>query len=217
MEDCTFVDAVKYYYLQQTGSDNLNLDISAQSWNTNLDNSIRKWFFVDGTIGSTTATSAASLSGTVNNLSIKISVSGAIYGKAGDAGTNGVNGGVGGDGAPALSWTATSNNNNYIILLSGSKLYAGGGGGGQGGSGGGGGRGGNGGKITFSVSLDPQCLGVDGGGPGGSTKPGADGGQGAGYANQTPNLLVVLVGEINGGQGYSGPAGNGGSGGNSGG
>ena len=83
-----FVDAVKYYYLQQTGSDNLNLNISAQSWNTNLDNTIRKWFFVDGIIGSTTSSSAASLSGTVNNLSIKISSTGRIYGDSGEGGVN---------------------------------------------------------------------------------------------------------------------------------
>ena len=217
------VNTVKYYYLQQTGTDNLNLDIDAQSWNSNLDLSIRKWFFVDGIIGSTNTNAGASLDASTSNLSIKISSTGAIFGKAGAAGQNGVdhsNGsGAGGDGGDALHWSDTSATNNYIILLSGSKLYAGGGGGGVGGFGGAGGRGGQGGINNIFCQFGPfaTCgLDVGIGGPGGPQKAGANGGQGAGYANQTPNLAGGPGGAVNVGQGYNGPRGNGGSGGNSG-
>ena len=202
-----FVDAVKYYYLQQTGSDNLNLNISAQSWNTNLDNTIRKWFFVDGIIGSTTSSSAASLSGTVNNLSIKISSTGRIYGDSGEAGVQGVdrgNGlGVGGSGGDALNWSTTGNANNYIILENGSRLYAGGGGGGRGASGGAGGQGGQGGRINVnctgpgSGSCNPD---VGSGGSGGLARNGASGGKGAGYSNQSGPSAGALGGFRNAGR-----------------
>jgi len=210
-----FVGTIKYYYLQQTTTDDLNLNISSQSWNSNLDQNLRKWFFIDGTIGSNDANPAATLSGDVNNLSIKISASGEIFGRAGAGG----NGGPGGDGGDAVSWTATGNTNNYIILLTDSKLYAGGGGGGQGGSGGPGGTGGAGGVRRIQCFPGPNfgCVqDTSGGGAGGGTRPGGVGGTGAGYANQTPDLAGGPGGQTNGGQGYSGPGGNGGSGGPSG-
>ena len=203
--------------------DDLNVMISEKSWNNNLDNSIRKWFFVEGVIGSTNAGAAATVSSVVNNLSLRIIPSGAIYGDSGEPGTEGVDYGsgvgIGGTGGTALSWTATGNTNNYILLDNGSKLYAGGGGGGQGGSGGGGGRGGSGGVNNIFCQFGPNATcGLDGGigGPGGARKPGAAGGEGAGYENQSPDLVGGPGGERNGGGGYNGPAGNGGSGGPSG-
>lgn len=184
-----FVNTIKYYYLQQTGADDLNLNISSLSWNGKLDDNIRKWFFIDATIGSNTATAAATLSATTNNLSIKISSTGAIYGKSGSPATGTFAApGSGGDGGDAFAWSDSSSTNNYLILLSGAKLYAGGGGGGQGAGGGNGGQGGNGGNN------DPLCFGpcnggctndVGSGGTGAVAIAGGFGGTGAGYSNQT--------------------------------
>ena len=201
-----FVNAVKYYYLQQTGSDNLNLDISAQSWNTNLDNTIRKWLFVDAIIGSTTSTAAASISSVVNSLTLKISSTGRIYGDSGEAGVQGVdlgNGlGVGGSGGDALNWSTTGNANNYIILENGSRLYAGGGGGGRGASGGAGGQGGSGGRNNVFCSGPGSGFcseDVGSGGSGGSAINGASGGKGAGYSNQSGPSAGSLGGFRNAG------------------
>lgn len=183
-----FVNTIKYYYLQQTGADDLNLNISSQDWNNNLDNNIRKWFFIDATIGSNTATAAATLSATTNNLSIKISSTGAIYGKSGSAGAGSV---AGGDGGDAFSWSDSSSNNNYLILLSGAKLYAGGGGGGQGAGGGAGGRGGDSGinNVNCTGPGTGSCTEATGpGGSGGSAIAGAAGGTGAGYSNQIADI-----------------------------
>ena len=218
-----FVNAVKYYYIRQAGTDNLNLNISSQSWNNNLDNSIRKWFFVEGTIGSNTSTAAATVSSVANNLTVKLTSAGRIYGDSGEAGTNGVNHGngtgAGGNGGDALRWSTTGNVNNYLILESGSRLYAGGGGGGQGGDGGKGGRGGSGGRNNIGCLFGPNAsCSLDGGpgGEGGAIKPGASGGKGAGYSNQSGPSAGNPGGERNGGGPYNGPAGNGGSGGASG-
>lgn len=184
-----FVNTIKYYYLQQTGADDLNLNISSQFWNNNLDDNIRKWFFIDAIIGSNTATAAATLSATTNNLSIKISSTGAIYGKSGSAATGTFAApGVAGDGGDAFAWSDSSSTNNYLILLSGAKLYAGGGGGGQGAGGGNGGQGGDGGNN------DPLCFGpcnggctndVGSGGTGAVAIAGGFGGTGAGYSTQS--------------------------------
>jgi len=221
-----FVNAIKYYYLQQTGADDLNLNISSQSWNGNLDDNIRKWFFIDATIGSNTATAAATLSATTNNLSIKISSTGAIYGKSGSAG---VGGAAGGDGGDAFAWSDSSSTNNYLILLSGAKLYAGGGGGGQGAGGGNGGQGGEGGRNNVFCNTTPAGTGYCSedkgpGGSGGSAIAGAAGGTGAGYSNQTPNISGApgyqsndgLNSTTNGGgkggrSGYNTPGGSGGT------
>ena len=153
-----FLNTIKYYYLQQTGT-NLSLNISSQSWNSNRNLNIRKWFFIDGTIGSNNNIASARLNSSTRNLSIKISSNGAIYGKAGEGGTNDVDNGngsgAGGDGGDAFNWSDTNTTNNYIILLSGSKLYGGGGGGGQGGDGGKGGRGGRGGINNVRCEFGP--------------------------------------------------------------
>ena len=223
-----FIGSIKYYYLRQSTSDDLNLDLASQSWNNNLPLTIRKWFFVDGTIGSNTNTdgskSLASLiiSSTANYLSLKLSSTGRIYGSSGAAGTNGVNEGKGGDGGDAISWIDDNSlYNNYVILHPDSRLYAGGGGGGKGGNGGKGGTGGPGGNH------DIGCTGIgvggysctenaSGGGAGGATKIGPNGPAGRGYSNLNGSINQNLGGTYNPGLGGGTQVGDEGKGGNSG-
>lgn len=223
-----FIGSIKYYYLRQSTSDDLNLDLASQSWNNNLPLTIRKWFFVDGTIGSNTNTdgtkSLASLiiSSTANYLSLKLSSTGRIYGSSGSAGINGVNGGKGGDGGDAISWIDDNSlYNNYVILHPDSRLYGGGGGGGKGGNGGKGGTGGQGGRHNIG------CTGIgvggysctenaSGGGSGGATKIGPNGPAGRGYSNLNGSITEISGGNYNPGQGGGSQVGDEGKGGNSG-
>lgn len=223
-----FIGSIKYYYLRQSTTDDLNLDLTSQSWNNNLPLTIRKWFFVDGTIGSnnnadgTKSDPSLIISSTANYLTLKLSSTGRIYGSAGAAGTNGVNGGKGGDGGDAVSWTDDNSlYNNYIILHPDSRLYAGGGGGGKGGNGGKGGTGGQGGNHNIG------CNGIGaggyncyqngyGGGAGGATKIGPNGPAGRGYSNLTGSIDRNLGGAYNPGLGGGFNVGDEGRGGNSG-
>lgn len=120
-----FRNTIKYYYITQTGTD-FNFDISAQSWNSNLNKNIKKWAYINGTCGSTSVlSSAATIGSTVYNLTID--VSGGIYGAGGSSGISPtINGGNGGD---ALSITNSSGSNLVINVQSTANIYAGGGGG----------------------------------------------------------------------------------------
>ena len=221
-----FVGSIKYYYLRQSTTDDLNLDLASQSWNNNLPLTIRKWFFVDGIIGSNTNTdgtkSLASLiiSSTANYLSLKLSSTGRIYGSAGAAGTNGVNEGRGGDGGDAISWIDDNSlYNNYVILHPDSRLYAGGGGGGKGGNGGRGSNGGVGGYrgIHCGTCGSRTCSdNVTAVGPRGETKTGPDGPAGRGYSNLSGSITAINGGVFNDGQGGCGQVGCAGKGGKSG-
>ena len=120
-----FRNTIKYYYITQTAID-LNFNIDAQSWNSNLNKNIRKWVYINGTCGSNSSSSPAStLATTVHNLTID--VSGIIYGASGPGGTlstiSGENGGT------ALSITNPSGLNLIINVQSSAKIYGGGGGG----------------------------------------------------------------------------------------
>ena len=53
-----FRNAIKFYYITQTGSD-IYFDIDALSWNSNLDKTITKTIFIDGDIGSDNALTPA--------------------------------------------------------------------------------------------------------------------------------------------------------------
>lgn len=223
-----FIGSIKYYYLRQSTTDDLNLNLSSQSWNNNLPLTIRKWFFVDGTIGSNTNADGTKsdpsliISSISNYLTLKLSSTGKIYGSSGAAGTNGVNGGKGGDGGDAVSWTdVNSLYNNYVILHPDSRLYAGGGGGGKGGDGGKGGRGGQGG--THTIGCLNGCGGTyrchlngTGGRFGGATKTGPDGPAGRGYSNLSGSIDRNLGGAYNLGVGGCFTTGCEGSGGDSG-
>ena len=182
-----FVGSIKYYFVRQS-STNVHLSLNNTTLGTsNFDKTIRKWVFVDGTIGSTAnGLPALQFNSTTHNLSVK--VSGQIIGKAGAAGVNGVNNGngegAGGNGGDAVFWNNFGTINNYIIFLTNSKIYAGGGGGGRGGRGGRGGAGGIGGTRHIQCHPGPNITCVQdtgGGGAGGPTRGGASGGSGAGY------------------------------------
>ena len=86
-----FNNALKFYYAEQTGAES-QYNIGAQSWNSNLPLSIRKFMFLEGTISSTSsATAACRLTTTTKN--IRIDVGGTITGAGGAAGTGGIGGG----------------------------------------------------------------------------------------------------------------------------
>lgn len=124
-----FRGSIKYYYIAQSGTD-INFDIDAQSWNSNLNKNVRKFLFIDGTCGSNDATvTAASLNATAFNLTLDNY--GSILGASGRGGGTGsgapeVSGQKGGD---ALQMTSTSGANNIVLVRTGSRIYAGGGGG----------------------------------------------------------------------------------------
>ena len=230
-----FVGSVKYFYIKQSTSssptdDNLNLDINSLSWQNNLSNTIRKWIFVNGVVGSNDSSSGSIIiDSAVNCLTIKLSSTGRVYGASGLAGENGVDhgngGGNGGNGGHALVWSGNNSNyNNYINLDSNSKFYAGGGGGGKGGDGGRGGQSGQ------SGTNNVHCIGNDNHycnvtasrSAGGDFKIGGDGGVGRGYSNLTNSLSGHPGGQKNtanpgGDSGANGQAGDGGDFGKSGG
>lgn len=158
-----FNNALKYYYAQQTGNED-DYNIGSQNWNGNLNRSIRKFAYIDGTCESTGPTSpAAKLTTTSRNM--RIDVSGNIYGANGTQGVAGgttssfpLNGGPGGNGGPALEVNASASNN-IVFVRSTAEIFAGGGGGGGGGKGGTGGTGGNG---SFQYQCGTVCIHVGG-------------------------------------------------------
>ena len=120
-----FRNTIKYYYITQTGTDT-NFDIDAQTWNANLNKNIRKWMYIQGTIGSSsTGSSAADFNSTTYNLTID--VSGGIYGAGGASGTSATI--SGGNGGNALSITNSSGSNLVVNVQSSANIYGGGGGG----------------------------------------------------------------------------------------
>lgn len=120
-----FRNTIKYYYITQTAID-LNFNIGAQSWNSNLNKNIIKWTYINGTCGSNSASSPAStLATTVHNLTID--VSGIIYGAGGPGGTLSTISGT--TGGTALSITNSSGSNLVVNVQSTANIYGGGGGG----------------------------------------------------------------------------------------
>ena len=120
-----FRNTIKYYYITQTAID-LNFNIGAQSWNSNLNKNIRKWAYINGTCGSNSSSSPAStFATTVHNLTID--VSGIIYGAGGPGGTLSTISGT--TGGTALSITNSSGSNLAVNVQSTANIYGGGGGG----------------------------------------------------------------------------------------
>ncbi len=120
--------SIKFYFITQSGgAHEINLDIDAQNWNSNLAKNIVKEFRVNGTIASnSTSQFAASLNVNAHNLKIDLGPSGKILGAGGVGGTSGsINGKPGGD---ALQITNVGNNVT-VDLETGSQIYGGGGGG----------------------------------------------------------------------------------------
>jgi hypothetical protein len=102
-------------------------------WNRNLSKNVAKRLLVNGTIYSTsTSTAALDIRGNLSNLTIDIGSTGKLYGEGGSWGAR---------GGDALYINDTDNTTPVkIILRNGGQLWAGGGGGSYGGSGNPGGR-----------------------------------------------------------------------------
>lgn len=126
---------VKYYDIAQSGTDDNvsdntknGIDISSQSWNSNLNKNIKKVFYVDGTIGSITATKSAAYFDTeAYNFQIHLRNGGQILGAGGAR-----NSGVGGDALYVNSSGSGETAKIIIILDEGSSIKSGGGGGARG-------------------------------------------------------------------------------------
>jgi len=123
-----FRNSIKYFYITQSGTD-VNFDIDAQSWNSNLNKNVRKFLFVDGTCGSNSFSSpAAQLNATAFNLTVDTygSILGAGGRGGGTSGAPAISGEAGGD---ALEMTSSSGSNNIVLLRNVGRIYGGGGGG----------------------------------------------------------------------------------------
>ena len=153
-----FRNSIKYYYVTLPSADTeTNFDIDDQSWNTNLNRNVVKVAFIDGTCGSSSASSpAASFDATAHNLTIDVTgnILGAGGRGGGQTGAPLINGEAGGD---ALSISSSSGNNIVVLVRSGSKIYGGGGGGEKGVTG----ANGSGGKCS-NTSTQQGCGGAPG-------------------------------------------------------
>ena len=131
-----FRNTIKYYDLNQSGTD-LNLNLSSQTWNSNLSKNIVKRVNINGTCGSTTTGTAALLFNALM-YNLQITVNGSILGAGGAGGGGGTNGGAGGAGVAGGSAMSLISSGGAIKVLtrSGAAVYGGAGGGGGGGSGG---------------------------------------------------------------------------------
>lgn len=133
-----FRNSIKYYYLTQSGiNDNSSatgspgLNISAQSWNNNLNKNIRKWFYLQGIIGSVvTSQYAASFDAEAYNLTLD--VSGYVYGQGGTGGTLAS---ISGNNAGSAMYLRSTGSSIAVKVNAGARIYAGGGGGEKGATG----------------------------------------------------------------------------------
>jgi hypothetical protein len=121
-----FRNTIKYYDLTQAGTD-LNVDVAAQTWNSNLTKNVVKRVNINGTCGSNSVASPAlTASGTFYNLFLI--VNGYVRGAGGAGGGADA---VGGNGGTAMN-LSSSGNAITVLANSGSQIYGGGGGGGGG-------------------------------------------------------------------------------------
>lgn len=120
-----FQNTIKYYDLNQSGADtNLNLNLTLQTWNSNLTKNIQKRININGTCQATnTMTGALSMSGLMYN--VFLIVNGSVWG------AGGIGGGAVSDataGGPAMNLASTGNAIT-ITATSTAAVYGGGGGG----------------------------------------------------------------------------------------
>lgn len=156
-----FRNSIKFYYIQQTGTNDNSSDtsqpgltIDLESWNTNLGDNVVKKIFIDGTVGSTVVSQPAlKLINVTTNL--ELTISGNVYAAGGLGGVKpGNSSSLGQNGGNAIEISSPNNSNVTINVLPGSKVYAGGGGGERGNAGAPGGGGSC--RATWSHS---QCGG----------------------------------------------------------
>ena len=155
-----FRNSIKYYNLNQSGTD-VNLNIANSSlWNGNLGKNIVKTVTLAGKSGSTNSSPAASLDASAI-YNVLLVISGSVLGSGGSSGAKGdknqsdgsviANATNGTDGGDAL-YINTNGTGTVTVRTSGSssKVYGGGGGGGGGGWGG---NGADGSYTTYSDSY----------------------------------------------------------------
>ena len=124
-----FRNAIKFYYITQTGSD-IYFDIDALSWNSNLDKTITKTIFIDGDIGSDNALSPAASFEQSPAYNLLFDVTGTIKGAPGLGGGKPGNVSISGQtGGTALSIISTGGENLTVLVRSSARIYGGGGGG----------------------------------------------------------------------------------------
>ena len=130
-----FRNAIKFYYITQTGSD-IYFDIDALSWNSNLDKTITKTIFIDGDIGSDNALSPAASFEQSPAYNLLFDVTGTIKGAPGLGGGKPGNVSISGQtGGTALSIISTGGENLTVLVRSSARIYGGGGGGEKGATG----------------------------------------------------------------------------------
>jgi len=124
-----FRNAIKFYYITQTGSD-IYFDIDALSWNSNLDKTITKTIFIDGDIGSDNALTPAASFEQSPAYNLLFDVTGTIKGAPGLGGGKPGNVSISGQtGGTALSIISTGGENLTVLVRSSARIYGGGGGG----------------------------------------------------------------------------------------
>lgn len=121
-----FRNTIKYTYITQTGTE-LNVDIDALAWGSDLNRNIKKFFVINGTIGSNSVTAPAATYN-ANSVNLDIEVRGEVYGAGGAGGlkTGPVPATAGGT---ALTVDSPTGSNNRIVVFAGGELFGGGGGG----------------------------------------------------------------------------------------
>jgi hypothetical protein len=124
-----FRNAIKFYYITQTGSD-IYFDIDALSWNSNLDKTITKTIFIDGDIGSDNALTPAASFEQSPAYNLLFDITGTIKGAPGVGGGKPGNVSISGQtGGTALSIISTGGENLTVLVRSSARIYGGGGGG----------------------------------------------------------------------------------------
>lgn len=127
-----FRNSIKYYYITQTGTDDNGaspsspgFNIGTQSWNSNLNKNVRKYMYLNGTMGSFNVSQYATyLQAETYNL--EVNVAGGIYGAGG---SNGTSGNIsGGNGGPAM-YVQSTGSAVTVIVNSTANIYGGGAGG----------------------------------------------------------------------------------------
>jgi hypothetical protein len=196
-----FRNTIKYYTLNQSDTD-LNVNISTQTWNSNLSKNIVKRMNINGTCASTTtATPALYLNALVYNL--RLIVNGSVLGAGGAGGTSS----SGGNGGSAISLISSGDVIN-VLATTGSQVYGGGGGGSKGAVGADGETGSC--SYVSSYTTGTACGSCPGCGPGYSTNCYRIGG--CGRKNRSSNYQSSCSITVN----YASTAPAGGAGGNGG-
>ncbi len=127
-----FRNTIKYYFITQTGTDDNTaspsvpgFNIGTQSWNSNLNKNVRKYMYLNGTMGSSNVTQYATyLQAETYNL--EVNVSGGIYGAGGASGTLAS---ISGGSAGSAMYVQSTGSEVMVNVQSTANIYGGGAGG----------------------------------------------------------------------------------------